>query len=368
MKKSNWVQIFLTLSLISIVAILTISIIRDKKTLEYKKNNLSKSKINLNKVKLIERSIHKDSLLFINNEITNLQNENDKLYLNIVEVYGKETINFESARDFFSIFLDLGFEDISYGGRIHITEVEQETAPWRFIWTIHYTIRECIIEEINKKETIENNNFYTNILKTPVNRLLRDSTNLKIFFNAGKDLLFDKISKSNYNTNLCYFINALNKSYDKITSNSEFPKILTNINSEFKNTDLLEINNPDYNPKLQEAFKKIKSTYKVNESWSNDYNIWFNYWINTFWVRRFKENNMEVVHNILLDIQAHYSTYQVYDTDGNTFIYDEIGNEKIVLLEIETGEKVIVRDKMEEWSKINYDSIVGFIHNSKLNF
>lgn len=290
-----------TLILSGIILYLMYSIYEDYQVLNESNKHLKKitqiinsDKINTERKKELLQNQESNT-----SEATKLYYENFELYETLLENKNNEALTSEASKSIVSYYLKNGIE------YLNIVRNQSQTQPWDMWMRLDYLPKYLLEKEISLNKTLDKNNIYVQLLTTALNPKARNADKINLFYESNKTVLFAAISLEKYES-LSYFVEALIASYDNIKATPDHEIILEKLNLEADKVYQIEGIKEIY-PDVYENYQKISGTYQTNRSWDKEYIKWFNEWINTFWIRRYKEKNSETVYNILVEIQTHYA-------------------------------------------------------------
>lgn len=295
------INTILSFILSGIILFLMYSVYEDHQVLNESNKHLKKvvqiiitDKINAERKKEIHQNQESNT-----SEATKLYYENFELYETLLENKSKEVLTVEVSKSIVTYYLKNGIE------YLNVVRNKSQTQPWDMWMRLDYLPKYLLEKEISLNKTLDQNNFYVQLLKTALNPKARNADKINLFYESNKTVLFAAISLENYES-LSYFVEALIASYDNIKATPDHESILEKLNLEADKVYQIEGIKEIY-PDLYENYQKISGTSQTNRSWDKEYIKWFNEWINTFWIRRYKEKNSETVYNILVEIQTHYA-------------------------------------------------------------
>ena len=158
---------------------------------------------------------------------------------------------------------------------------------------------------VANKTDITKYNFYSlDRFSYTLNSIDRSAKNIERIFNENKQFIFEALDKYRYfNSQAALFTDGLLRTHENIIKSPDYLEWI----SEFQKK---EVTKTDKRAELviifEQKFGAIDDLLVLN-SINNDYaKIRMKYWLYSFWLRRFAEDNMNTAHAILVDIKAHY--------------------------------------------------------------
>lgn len=148
-----------------------------------------------------------------------------------------------------------------------------------------------------------------------VYRTDRSPKHLRALFERYRDLVFAAVPRERYHAaGWGRFTRGLLASYDHLVAHAKYPKILDQVDRYVREADESEMFSGGRTansygiyagygliaPKVQAEFVRDGGGYSPDDE-STDV-VWFS----SFWLRRYREGNMEVVRDILRELEAHY--------------------------------------------------------------
>ena len=135
----------------------------------------------------------------------------------------------------------------------------------------------------------------------------RDPDKIKSVFNSYKYLLYNSLCKSVYHqTDVGNLVDLLILTYDDIHSNINSERILKDMyKSALITTNVLNTGDILSDSMSSEGYVSDHINTNFGVSHNDDFSPSF--WAYTFWARRYKENNMKEIYDILIEVQNHYA-------------------------------------------------------------
>ncbi|MBE7646723.1 hypothetical protein F7644_12110 [Tenacibaculum finnmarkense genomovar ulcerans] len=298
--------------------------------------------------------------ILIGENSTNIESEKiGVLYDNLKQVYSKTLIPEEDIDQTLSSFI-FNYELKSYKHRLP-----------DIVYTLDSQIKEGLESKFLSVNRESEKKYYLSLLKTPLNNYIRKPISIKRLYSLGKGHLFNNISLVEYEIKLKYYVDGLIKSYEHIIKIPLYEEKLEKLYTLLNRKDI----DPLYSlsaggssiidEELIKLYEEIIIDKDVCEEWNSHDVSHFKLWIDSFWIRRYNEQNMKTVYKILLNIRKHYNVRRVYDTDGSTYLKSTLHSEEN-LLELQNNEKVVILEKIDDWYKVSYTDKVGYLHKSKI--
>jgi hypothetical protein len=133
----------------------------------------------------------------------------------------------------------------------------------------------------------------------------RSPENIINLFNLAKYTIYNLISKATYErTKLNLHVDYLIETYNAITSVEGYEHHLNHLYILLSNKDTVVSTEDTYNELHPIMCKRLDKLSQRDESPINQDDL---VWLHTFWMRRYKDGNVDEVYHILREIQNHYS-------------------------------------------------------------